>query len=311
SIGCPIDFLAHAQLAVAAAAVGASRSVFLGGDWFESTGLFAGVIGPPGSAKTPALGAVVGPVYRIQQTRDVEHEQAEQVYEQELEEYEAAVKAAKAAGKTKKPGNDPPAEGDPPAVPPKPGKPVPVRIITSDATTEALAPILKQSPRGLLMHRDELSAWVKAMDMYRGGKGADRQFFLQVWSGQDVVVDRKAQGTRPVFVPHPHVTVMGAIQPDLLGELADARGRHDGFLDRLLLVYPDAAVGQPWPEQRVGRRVIASWEKVLRRLYRLRMREKGDGTCWPKVLKLTDEAAGTLKGWWAEHLAEMKSRQFD
>jgi hypothetical protein len=311
SIGCPVDFVAHAILAVAAGAVGASRAVHLGGEWFEPAILYACIIGPPGSAKTPALRAAVKSVYRIQEVYDREFDQAEQVYEQEVKEYEAAVKAVKAATKAKKPEGNPPADSNPAALPQKPTKRVPVRIITSDATVEALAPVLKQNPRGLQMHRDELSAWVKAMDMYRGGRGADRQFYLQVWSSQDVVVDRKAQGTRPIFVPRPHMTVLGSIQPDLLGELADARGRQDGFLDRLLFAYPDAAAGQPWPDQRVGRQVIASWEKVLRRLYRLRMREKDDGTHCPRVLKLTDEAASILKGWWAEHLAAMKSRQFD
>ena len=80
--------------------------------------------------------------------------------------------------------------------------------------------------------RDELVGWVKSMDQYRSGRGADRQFFLSVWSRQPIKVDRK--GAKPILVSNPCLAVVGGIQPDLLPELADAAQREDGFLDRLL-----------------------------------------------------------------------------
>ena len=314
SIGCPVDYVAHAQVTVAGAAIGDSRALYLGGSWFESARLYGCIIGHPGDAKSPALTAVVKPVYRIQHAFDLEFEGREQEYAAQLDEYEQQVKVYRAASKSKKADGRGrrrrPAQAAC-AAPEKPTKPTQVRIITTDATVEALAPILKQNPRGLLMHRDELSGWVRTMNMYRGGLGGDRQFFLSAWSGQDVVVDRKSEGTRSLFVPHPFMAVLGSIQPDMLTELADAKGRQDGFLDRILFSFPETTVGQPWPDRRVPRPVIRSWSLVLRRLYRLKMVEREDGTRTPRVVKMTPEATGILKAWWSGHLGEMRGKSFD
>jgi hypothetical protein len=312
SIGCPVDYVAFSQFVVAAAAIGDSRTLYLGGSWFESARIYGGIIGHPGDGKTPAQGAAVRPVYRLQQLHDLDYEQAMLRYEEQQAEYEAAAKASKARSRSR--GKD--HEQDDPddeagAAPEKPVKPRPVRFITVDATVEALAPILKENPRGLLKHHDELSGWVRAMNMYRGGKGGDRQFYLSAWSGQDVVVDRKSEGTRSIYIPHPFLCILGSIQPDMLTELADARGRQDGFIDRILFVYPDTSAGQPWPDQPVPREVIGSWARVLRRLYYMKMKEKDDGTRCPKVLRPTPEAVEIFKAWWAIHLAEMRGRTFD
>src|SRR5205814_10380221 len=108
----------------------------------------------------------------------------------------------------------------------------------TDATTEALAPMLLNS-KGLVLFEDELSGWVRSMDQYRGGgRGADRKHFLSMWSRTLIKVDRK--GTpKPIIVPRPCLSVVGGIQPELLPDLADAAQRQDGFLDRLLWSFPD------------------------------------------------------------------------
>jgi hypothetical protein len=302
AIGCPVDFVAHAQVAVAAAAIGDSRVVSLGGGWFESARLFGCMIGPPGSAKSPAVSAVVRPVYRRQRRLDREFGRAWQAYEQQLADYEAQVKRA---GRKSRRGME--AEDLPEA----PVPPTPVRIVTTDATVESLAMLLRENPRGLLMHRDELAAWVRSMDMYRGGRGSDRQFYLQVWSGEDVVVDRKSQGTRGVCVERPFMAILGSIQPDMLTELADARGRQDGFLDRILFSYPNTVIGQPWPTVRVSREDRTAWANVVRRLYSLKLSRKKDGGKRPRVLQLTTEAEAVLRGWWERHQQETQAATFD
>ena len=51
------------------------------------------------------------------------------------------------------------------------------RTWTSNATVESLARVLQDTPRGLLMYQDELTAWVRGMNQYRQGKGTDKEFF--------------------------------------------------------------------------------------------------------------------------------------
>ena|ERR1700677_4974495 len=52
---CPPDYVAVPLLTIAGAAIGASRVLEIKPGWRERPCLYAAVIGPPGSAKTPAL----------------------------------------------------------------------------------------------------------------------------------------------------------------------------------------------------------------------------------------------------------------
>ena len=44
--------------------------------------------------------------------------------------------------------------------PEEPERPVRSRCLVQDATIEALAPVLNENPRGVLLARDELSGWL-------------------------------------------------------------------------------------------------------------------------------------------------------
>lgn len=110
-------------------------------------------------------------------------------------------------------------------------------IYVSDITTEKLATLLKDTPRGMLLARDELTGWIHSLDQYKAkGSGADRQFFLSAWSGDPINQLRKSPDSPPVFVPHPCLSVVGGTQPDVV---AAFRGHNDGFSDRILFVYPE------------------------------------------------------------------------
>ena len=89
-------------------------------------------------------------------------------------------------------------------------------IVTTDPTTEALAPILAKNPRGLTVAPDEMTKWVMSMDQYKGGKGGDRPFYLSAWEGEPVYIDRAKNMREPIAVPHPFLTVIGGLTPDML-----------------------------------------------------------------------------------------------
>ena len=116
------------------------------------------------------------------------------------------------------------------------------RTWTSDVTVERLGSLLQEHPRGLLLHRDELTSWVKAMNQYRGGKGGDKEFFLSLWSGEDYAVDRVGQDGHSIMVDHPLLSVIGAIPLEMLGTLDPAAGQADGFLPRVLYAWPEPTV---------------------------------------------------------------------
>lgn len=133
ALTCPIDYLAVPLLALAGAAIGSSRVLRIKGDWFERPCLYAAVIGPPGSAKSPALKLVAKPFYDEQGRRMANYRRRLMGWEEEKEE-----------------GRGP--------------KPKPSTIYVNDITCEALASILQDNPRGVALIRDELTAWVMAMD---------------------------------------------------------------------------------------------------------------------------------------------------
>jgi hypothetical protein len=115
----------------------------------------------------------------------------------------------------------------------------------SDTTMEALGDALYRNPRGVALARDELSGWARSMNEYKQ-RGADRQGWLSLWSGASLLVNRRNRAN-PLYVADPFVSIVGGMQPDVLGELSDERGRNDGLLLRVLFVYPDQ-ISHEWNE---------------------------------------------------------------
>jgi hypothetical protein len=168
-------------------------------------------------------------------------------------------------------------------------------------TVERLAALLAENRRGLVVLRDELTAWVKGLNQYKGGKGADRQFFLSAWSGAPVAVDR--QGKEPVLVDHPFVSVVGGVPPDVLSDLDGEGGREDGFIHRVLFAYPDP-VPVRWTDATVSLAVTFDYNALIGHLYNLQ--SESDGR--PIILDLSPAAQGFFREWHDVHCHETESR---
>jgi hypothetical protein len=279
AVGCPIDFVGLPILVVSGAAIGAARSLRLKASWHEKPGLYAVIVSRPGTAKTPALKAVMNPIYEEQDSLNEEHKAARKKYEQDLEAYKEARRNRKK--------NDP--------EPQRPDEPAPLRhIFVSDTTVESLAANLEENRKGLLCFRDELTAWVRALDMYKG-RGTDRQFFLSAWSGEMVKVDRKYAQGKPIVIPHPFVSVLGGIQPDLLTELEADGGKEDGFIHRVLFSYPADLRAAAWTDDEVSEEDERGWGLVLRRLLNLRPDRPEGGSERPRELRLSPDGQAAWK----------------
>jgi len=82
---------------------------------------------------------------------------------------------------------------------------------------EATAGILAGNPRGLVLWRDECSAWLGNIGKYGDG---DRAFWLEAHGGRPYIVDRKKH-PEPLRLDHVAVSIVGGIQPDRLATLLD------------------------------------------------------------------------------------------
>jgi hypothetical protein len=208
------------------------------------------------------------------------------------------------------------------AVPPKPEPPVHKRLVVSDATTEALVPILKDNPRGVVRVGDELTGWVQSMNQYRaGGRGADVQFWLSAWSGVTVTKDRSGTHEQgPLRVRRPFISVIGGLTPDKLttlrGDKPWQRSEQDGFIDRVLLSYPQEvpATGENWLE--VAPETLQQLRDVMNKLLDLQMipvvPQGGDEAHdWrPKVVRLTTSGRQAWERFTRSHAAEINRDGF-
>jgi hypothetical protein len=110
-------------------------------------------------------------------------------------------------------------------------------------------------------------AWVLGINQYRGGRGADRQHWLSLWNGAEIIVNRKTRQEVTV-VPNPFVGVTGCLPPEVLPDLADPHRRADGLLDRILLSFPEA-VPWRWTDASVTEATMAGYTQVLAGLWQL------------------------------------------
>jgi hypothetical protein len=258
AIGVPPEMIAVPLLVAAGAVLGRNWIVRVKQGYEQLPTLFAGVVAPPGSAKSPALQIALGPLYRLQAA-------AAERFQQEREQCESGLRS----GDEKGPRLD--------------------HLYSTNATMEAIAPMLLSSP-GLLLHFDELVAWVLGCDAYRGGKGADRQNWLSLWTGSSLKIDRKTADS--IVVPRPAVAVVGGVQPDILHKLHDAKGLQDGFIDRILWVVPELKP-MKWTTATTSPQTEAAVDALFARLRRR------DGN--PCIVTLDAHAAAAWAQWFDEN----------
>lgn len=231
TIGVPTDLIAMPLLGFAAATVGNTLQLTIKRGMTARLNFWMGMIGEPGSGKSPALELA-------RQALDPLQQGAWHTYQLEREEWDRATRDGRHAG----------------------AAPRLAQFYTTDATREAIASILAHSP-GVAMVRDELVAWVSSFDAYR--KAGDRQDWLSLWAGTPIKVDRK--GGQPIYITEPNVVVVGGIQPGLLHELRGAAAVQDGFLDRFDFVWPEAPPLR-WTDDEIGERTIAHAVALFRLL---------------------------------------------
>jgi putative DNA primase/helicase len=246
-IQCPPDFPAVGAMVSLANTLGrkiATRPKQYD-DWMEVPNLWGAVVGRPGIMKSPALAESMRPLNRLAIEAQQQHQEATDTAEKGAEVRAAQIKALRSelvkacSGKGKRQADDIAAEmedlkaGD--------GVESCRRFKVNDATVEKLGELLAENPNGLLMFRDELVGWLRALD--REGAENTRPFFLESWNGMGgYTYDRIGRGT--LHIDHACLGVLGGIQPGPLsvyvrGAIKNGQGA-DGLLQRIqMLVWPD------------------------------------------------------------------------
>jgi Protein of unknown function (DUF3987) len=216
--------------------------------------------------------------------RQAEFEHEKQVAEARRVSWEHEVKQAVKGGQ------------EPPTLPSgaiQPKAPTKSRLWIVDATTEKVARILGENPRGLISFRDELAGLLGGFDRY-GGSGSDRAFWIEAYGGRPYRYDRVSLN-EPIDIPFCAVSLIGTLQPDRLNTML-LSGDDDGLAARLLCAWPD-----PVPPRRPSKGAdYATVQAALQGLWDLPFDRDDSGGARPRITLLEADAADEFQAWW-EH----------
>lgn len=269
------DYLCAAVLSVCATAFGNTYSVRVKGNWIERPSIFMAIIGSPGVNKSAPISWAIGPI-------EAQEKQDYKEYKRYIQEFREDEKNA---GKTPKPL---------------------VKIIVSDATPEAVVQQLHINERGIMIYNDELSGFLNTFQRY--SKGNDEQFYLSVWSGKPVVVDRKTAVS--VRINEPVINIIGSIPPAILDK--SFAGKEDsGFFDRWLLTYPEGAKKEPWSDTEARPEIAAEYQQIINNLLRLQFKLSHEGEPNSIITEYQKEAYALLKIWQAKNTAVINETDQD
>lgn len=290
---CAPEYVAMPLLAVSGSACG-SRWIEIKGSWSEPAVIWAAVIAPSGTQKSPAHKKSVGLLYSRQDTLAEAYKREKQQYDEDMQVY-------------KDEGH---ARGKPPAAErmPKPTAPIHKRLFTSDTTVEALCAILADNPRGLLFERDELAGWMQGFDRYAARGGQDETSWLSMHQASRVTVDRKTN-ERFTSVPRAAVSVCGTIQPGTLARCLTPERFQSGFVARVLFVMP-VSPQKCWTDDVVPPSVQHEMQVLIDRLLDLPMVERADNdgnvTLEPLHLPMDADARELWIEFYNSHAAEQR-----
>ncbi len=295
--GAPVDYVAGSVLTASSVLIGNSTRIMPWEGWSEPAFLWMALVGNPSSGKSPAMDPVVSLLRKIESEKRAEtDEQAGQ--------YEADVLAAnhmrrqweKDVEEAVKSGYPAPKMPDGAREPDKPQAP---RLMVADTTPEALARLLVNQPKGLLVQRDELAAWIGNFNRYAGGQGGDRAFWLEAFGARSFTIDRARNGGESVTIPYMGASIIGGIQPDRLCSLLMS-GDDDGLTARFLYVWPDALPPMR-PKAVMG---DAEAYEAFKWLDGLSLQQQAEGGLKPGVVMLSDAAADCFQAWRELHVRD-------
>ncbi|MBA4107075.1 MAG: hypothetical protein C0485_15120 [Pirellula sp.] len=265
ALGCDEAMIALPALVACGGAIGASRLIRLKSTWLEPATLWGVLIAESGGLKTPGMAIAVQPL------KDAEAE-CWREFDLAVKDHERKVNDASEIDGAK--GKVPP--------------PVCRRVLISDATLAALAPLLSANPRGLTLVMDEIAGWFSSFNRFDKGGEFDVSQWLSVFNGEGIIVDRKT-AAGPIRVARASVSIVGGIQPGVFTRVVGQKYRDNGMAARLLKVWP---LRRPkrWTVAEVSPEVLAKYREAVQRLLSLLPVEDADGKASPRVVELTPGA---------------------
>ena len=260
-----VDYMGCSLLWLISVIVGNTFEVEVKAGWSEKATIWLALVGQAGIGKTPSIDRMIFPLQKIN-NREIKK------YIEARKEYDEFNKLSKKEIK------DTYGEFY------KVEEPKKTQFIVNDITLEALVDMHQQSDNSVGVFKDELAGWLKDMNKYRAG--SDLEFWLSTWSGKSVNVNRMTRAGS--FVDKPFIPVLGGIQPTIFNNLVTEETKENGFMDRLLLSFPESKV-EYFVEEEMDYTAIEWYSQVIQKFYKevKKRMVKNEDEIKPETLRFT------------------------
>lgn len=261
-----IDYMGCSLLWLISLSIGNSMAIEVKRGWIENGVVWVAIVGKAGIGKTPSISNIIYPLEKIN-NKEISG------YIKEYEKYEYYNNLSK-----KEQEEYPDTE-----------KPIKKQFIANDITVEALVDLHQQSDNAVGVFKDELAGWFKDMNKYK--PGSDLEFWLSTWSSKAVNLNRLTRAGS--FVAKPFIPVLGGIQPTIFNSFYTEENKDNGFVDRMLLSYPDLQV-EKYNDMEMSYdtiqwysdTIIAFFERIKLNL----VKKDENGAITQTILKFSEEA---------------------
>jgi hypothetical protein len=176
------------------------------------------------------------------------------------------------------------------------------RLLVSDITPEAVMRILNDNLRGICIYVDEILGMFNSLNQYSHGQFVEQ--LLTAFSGEPLSVIR-CNNPVPLHILYPCISLVGTIQTSLVSQLFKRGFKNNGFLDRVIFVYPENQKITPWDdeetptdeEQSKSLQAEKEWEHILTRIVDLPCSVGEDGAPHYLLLGFNEEARQRFYAW--------------
>lgn len=300
-LSCPLDYVAIPAIVGAGTALGNTVGILpkeFDDSWVVHAGFWGGIVGSPGSMKTPALIASLKPLHHLEEMAANQYKLDYIQYKSDKAAFDKSMADFKSGKST--------------AFPIEPSKPVKTRYIVNDVTYQALGEILAENPRGILALADELSGLLQSLDT--PGQEAARGFYLSGWGGQGTYTfDRITRDS--ITLTRYQLAVFGGFQPDRIKayvrQSQSGSSKNDGLLQRFqLLVWPDLSGEFSLIDRPANKQALTRMHQAITSLQQLSSSwitgvvKNGSGV---QLLHFDKDAQELFNNWYQENEAMLRA----
>ena len=267
SLKFPHDYTGTAILTAISCAVGTTVKLKVKESWYEYGSLYCCLVGNAGANKTHPVNHAFIPIRELDKVR---HQNYIKLHKEYIDYSKLNEKQKKEATPVK--------------------EPILEKSLLTNFTPEILTKRLYQNPKGLTVLSDELATFLEGMNNY--SKSDQSSTYLSFWSNQQTSIDRVGFPI-PLLINLPYLSIIGGIQPRMLGKLFPVQKQNNGFYQRFLFAFPEATFKEPISEEESSLELQKKYSDFINDFFDLKKVPNADA----KTLTWSKEAKDFFMQW--------------